>query len=180
MKNNYKLILRKTTQKLYKIKEWLKSHLIKPERLKGECLHKILGDRIFERDIWQFSRCSVSSGLALGLFIAFTPTIPLQMLLSAVCAIWLRVNLPIAVTACWVTNPFTVVWIYFMEHRLGQAVMGKMPGIFVVSDLENIGAIRKLFSHATYLWTGGIIFGAITAMIAYFAIRITWNLLSRS
>lgn len=168
------------SRKRPRIKEWLKKHLIKPERLKGERIHQLIGDRLFERGIWHISRRSISGGLALGLFIAFTPTIPAQMLLSAVCAIWLRVNLPIAIAACWVTNPFTAVWIYFMEYRLGRAVLGNLPGVFAISDLENIGAIRRLFSHATYVWTGGLIVGAVAALIGYIVMQLAWQLLSRS
>ncbi|MDZ7830745.1 MAG: DUF2062 domain-containing protein [Desulfobacterales bacterium] len=162
------------------MKEWLRKHLIKPERLKDEPIHRLLGDRLFDRDIWRISRRSISGGLALGLFIAFTPTIPAQMLLSAVGAIWLRVNLPIAIAACWVTNPFTAVYIYFMEYRLGREIIGNLPGIFAVSDLENIGAVRRLFSHATYVWTGGLIVGATVALIAYIIVRVIWRLLARS
>ncbi len=161
------------------MKAWLKKNLIKPERLKGEPVHRLLGDRIFENDIWHVNRRSISAGLALGLFIAFTPTIPFQMLLAALFSIWLRVNLPIAVVACWVTNPFTAVWIYFMEYRLGQAVAGRLPALFAVSDLENIGAIRRLFSQATYVWTGGMIVGAVAALVGYITIRILWHLFSK-
>jgi len=116
----------------------------------------------------------------LGLFIAFIPTIPAQMLLSAVCAIWLRVNLPIAIAAWWMTNPFTAVWIYFMEYRLGRALLGNLPGVFAINDLENIGAIRRLFSHANYVWTGGLIVGAVAALIGYIVMQLAWQLLSRS
>jgi len=165
---------------LGKIKDWLNKHLIKPDRLRGERIHQILGDRLFDRDIWHINRRSISGGLAIGLFIAFTPTIPAQMLLSAVCAIWLRVNLPIAIAACWVTNPVTVVWIYFMEYRLGRAIMGNLPNIFAISDLENVGVIRRLFSYATYVWTGGLIMGAIAALIGYIVIQLAWQFLSRS
>lgn len=174
------MITDRKTGKLRNIKDWLKKHLIKPDRLRGERIHQIVGDRLFDRDIWHISRRSISGGLALGLFIAFTPTIPAQMLLSAICAIWLRVNLPIAIAACWVTNPFTAVWIYFMEYRLGRAVLGNLPGVFAISDLENIGAIRRLFSHATYVWTGGLIVGAVAALIGYIVMQLAWQLLSRS
>lgn len=139
----------------------------------------MVGDRLFDKDIWHISRRSISGGLALGLFIAFTPTIPLQMLFSAIGAIWLRVNLPIAIAACWVTNPFTAVWIYFMEYRLGQAVLGKLPGIYAIIEIDNIGAIRRLFSQATYIWTGGVILGAIAALVAYAAVQIAWRLFTR-
>jgi len=158
------------------VKAWFKKHLLKPERLRGEQVHRILGDRIFANDIWHVNRRSISAGLALGLFIAFTPTIPFQMLLAALLAIWLRINLPIAVIACWVTNPFTAVWIYLMEYRLGKAVLGNLPGLYAISELEDIGAIRKLFSQATFVWTGGMILGATAALIGYVLIQVLWRL----
>ncbi|MGM0454114.1 MAG: DUF2062 domain-containing protein [Thermodesulfobacteriota bacterium] len=157
------------------MKNWLKKNLIQPDRLRGERIHKLLGDRIFDKEVWHISRRSISGGLAMGLFIGFTPTIPFQMLLSAICAIWLRVNLPIAIVACWVTNPFTAVWIYFLEYRLGKAVMGKLPAVFAISDLENTGMIRRLFSQATYVWTGGMLMGSAAALIAYIFVRIVWR-----
>jgi len=167
------------TGRRHKIKEWLKRHLVKPERLKGKRIHQILGDRLLDRDIWHITRRSISGGLALGVFIAFTPTIPAQMFLSAVFAIWLRVNLPVAIAACWITNPFTVVWIYFIEYRLGRAVLGNLPGIFAISGPENIGAVRRLFSQAAYIWAGSMIIGAVAALIAYIVIQLAWPLLSR-
>ncbi len=151
---------------------------MKPERLRGGHIHQLLGERLFHRDIWRINRRSIAGGLSLGLFIAFTPTIPFQMLLSALGAIWFRVNFPIAIAACWVTNPFTAVWIYLMEYRLGKAVMEKLPDIFfVVSEFENIGAFRRIFSHATYVWIGGTIFGLLAALLAYAGIQILWRLL---
>ena len=159
--------------------ELFNKYLIKPERLKGERIHKIVGDRLFDKAAWHISRQSIAGGLALGLFIAFTPTIPFQMVLSAVCALWLRVNLPIAIGACWVTNPFTAVWVYMMEYRLGQAIMGKLPGIFAISDLESIGAVRRLFSQATCVWTGGVIIGTLFALSGYIAIQMAWRLVPR-
>jgi hypothetical protein len=42
-------------------------------------IHRLLGDRIFHPHIWSFDERSLSGGLALGLFIAFTPTLTFQM-----------------------------------------------------------------------------------------------------
>ncbi|MDY6822870.1 MAG: DUF2062 domain-containing protein [Thermodesulfobacteriota bacterium] len=158
------------------MKKWLKKNLIKPERLRGEQIHRIVGDRLFDKDIWHINRRSIAGGLALGVFIAFTPTIPFQMLLSAICAIWMRVNLPIALAGCWVTNPLTAVWIYLMEYWLGRMIMEKLPWLFTLSDLENIGTFRKLFSQATYIWTGGLLIGSIAALVVYATVRILWYL----
>ena len=52
---------------------------------------------------------SIAAGVALGVFIAFTPTVGLQMLIAALLATAFRVNVLAAVVPVWITNPLTVM-----------------------------------------------------------------------
>lgn len=61
---------------------------------------------LFSRNLWQPSRSTVASGLSIGLFCAMLP-IPFQMLIAALAAMRAKANIPVAMTSCWVTNPFT-------------------------------------------------------------------------
>jgi uncharacterized protein (DUF2062 family) len=159
------------------MKNWLKKNLTAHDRLRGERIHRVLGDRIFDWELWHLTRHSTSGGIAVGLFIAFTPTIPFQMLLSALGAIWLQVNLPLALLASWAANPLTAVWIYLLAHRTGKAVLGNTLGFLVVSDLEEVAAIWRLFSHGVSLWTGGVLLGAVAAIVGYTGTQVLWVLL---
>lgn len=73
--------------------------------------------------LWQFNRRSVAGGLAVGLF--FGILIPFaQILLAAIAAVMLRVNLPVAAFSTLVTNPFTFPAVYFVAYRLGELLTG--------------------------------------------------------
>ena len=64
--------------------------------LQGHWLHRLFGKYITASDLWHLNRRSFTGGLALGLFIAFTPTIPFQIFLVALGAMYFRVHLPTA------------------------------------------------------------------------------------
>jgi len=48
----------------------------------------------------------VAGGLSIGIFFAMLP-IPFQMLFSAVACMRAKVNVPVAMATCWISNPFT-------------------------------------------------------------------------
>ena len=72
----------------------------------------------------------ISWGAALGMFVGMTPTVGLQM--YSVTVIWticrylfrVRFNLPIAVAMVWVTNPITVIPIYYAFLVTGNLSLG--------------------------------------------------------
>ncbi len=90
---------------------WLK-HLPRRKNLKGGRLHRLLGDKLFARELWKPSRETIARGLALGLFIGFTPTMGIQIILTGLAAYFLKVNIPIALAGSLVTNPFTAGIVY--------------------------------------------------------------------
>lgn len=106
---------------------WFKRWSAKQERMKRSLrdtyVYHLIGDRIFDRRVWKIDMNSLSGGLSLGLFVAFTPTVPFQMLLCAGGAILFHVNLPVSLVACWITNPLTVFPIYMTAYRLGKNLL---------------------------------------------------------
>ena len=71
----------------------------------------------------------------MGLFIAFMP-IPGHMIVAIMAALLLRVNIPVAAMAVWVTNPLTVVPIFYLAYRLG---VGSCPtGRDIVDELGTV------------------------------------------
>jgi uncharacterized protein (DUF2062 family) len=162
-----------------RIRTWLEKNLISRDRLRGERIHQIFGERLFASEVWHIDRHTISGGLALGLFVAFTPTIPFQMTIAALCAIWLRVNLPAALAACWVSNPLTIIPFYKTAYQLGLWSLGSLPGLFSSLVSEDRSGIRDLFSKAAYLWTGGVLMGSIAALSGYAFVRIVWYYASR-
>ncbi len=128
------------------VKEWILNHLPTRDRIRHSILHKVLGRSIFSRDLWHMSRRSVSGGLSLGLFVAFTPTIPFPMILTTVGDLCFRVNLPVALAACWITNPLIAVPIYLMAWRLGRWVIFGLPWLEEWLAVQVLaGSVRSFF-----------------------------------
>lgn len=107
-------------------KETLKRFMPTPARLRKLKVLHVLGDWIYQPNLWHITRMSSSRAFFIGLFVAFMP-FPLQMVAAALLSIWLRANLPIAVGLCWITNPVTIGPIFYMSYRVGAAVIGEIP-----------------------------------------------------
>jgi uncharacterized protein (DUF2062 family) len=160
---------------------WLKRWRGKLEQmrhtLKGSLVHRLLGERIFHPHIWGFDVNSLANGFSAGLFIAFTPTIPFQMLLSTIAVIALRVNLPIALAACWLTNPVTAVPVFLAAHKLGQYLLGNATLTKSFLTLFGVETRTGFFmENSLYLWAGSLIFAIAAAVAGNIVIRAVWLL----
>ena len=143
-------------------------------------LHRLLGERMFHPHVWGLDENSLAGGLALGLFIAFTPTIPFQMLLCVIGATLLRVNLFCALAAIMITNPFTAVPIYLAANRLGHALCDVTGlGVSTAAMFGFEGRTGKFMEVGLYLWTGCLVFSAVSACLGYAAVRAAWRMNSR-
>jgi len=66
-------------------------------------------------------------GVAIGLFIAFTPTIGFQSALVVALAWAFGANKLVGLPLVWISNPATFVPIYYPCYRLGRWVLGGEP-----------------------------------------------------
>jgi len=74
---------------------------------------------LFNRRLWMPCRDTVAAGMAIGLFFSMMPMIP-QSIVAAILAMRVKANVPIAMAACFVSNPFTNVPFWVAQIRLGQ------------------------------------------------------------
>ena len=159
---------------------WLK-HLPRRKHLKGGRLHRILGDKLFAPELWKPSRDTIAGGLALGIFIGLTPTMGIQIILTGLAAYFLRVNIPVAMAASLVTNPFTAGIIYPLQYQLGVWLVG-------VPDPEELegysGMLRTFTRYAKPLFVGSVLTGGVAAGLVYGLVILLWtqarNLFGRS
>ena len=98
---------------------------------------------------------AIAGGFSLGLFIAFTPTIGIQVVLAFFMATALDLNRTAAVLAVWITNPVTIPAIFSLNYWLGSLIW-EGPSVLVVS--------QRLFQLATQLAT--LDFWAITDQLS--------------
>jgi uncharacterized protein (DUF2062 family) len=123
----------------------------------------------------------LAMGVAVGMFVAFTPTMGLQMVFSAALAWIVRANMAVGLPLVWISNPFTMLFIYYPLYLLGTIMTGQ----------ENVGFqwFEDLFTPANYpdgswptvqhlwsktmevfwpLWLGCIVFGLALAIPSYY------------
>lgn len=163
---------------------WLKQWRRKQDRMKHALrdtyVHRLFGERIFHHHIWGFDINSLAGGLSVGLFIAFTPTIPFHMLLSTIVALLLRVNLPIALTACWITNPLTALPCFLAAHKLGRYLLENSRLTDFILDIFGFETkTGRFMENSLYLWAGSLIFAVTAAVLGNIAIRAVWHLSHR-
>ncbi len=125
---------------------------------------------LFERDLWHPCRYTVAGGLSVGLFCAMLP-IPFQMLLAALASVRARVNIPIAMAACWVSNPFTQAPIWLAQERLGDWIRSKSDhDVLHILDVEKtvFGVTLNMASFIVGFLTLGIMLSIVAYPIVYF------------
>ena len=129
----------------------------------------------------QGSPGSMARGSALGMWVAFTPTVGAQMLIVTALGMPLRANIPVAVALVWISNPFTVIPIYFGCYWLGAALMGEEKASFSeVTSLigDRIAAIPEEglvsgmlslgFDVLVPMCVGSVVIATVLAVPTYF------------
>jgi len=63
-------------------------------------------------------------GIAIGTFVTFTPTVGLQMMIVVFLAWLFRANKVVGLPIVWISNPVTIMPIFYTCYRLGRAILG--------------------------------------------------------
>ena len=85
----------------------------------------------------------IALGLALGLFVGWTPALGLHLLIALGASIMLRANKFAAVAGAWVCNPLTFVLIYYPNYLLGRIVLNNFS---LAKDISN-GQAQEIFER---------------------------------
>jgi uncharacterized protein (DUF2062 family) len=147
--------------------------------LQGHWLHRLFGKYITASDLWHLNRRSFTGGLALGLFIAFTPTIPFQIFLVALGAMYFRVHLPTALAASCVTNPLTAVPVYLSAWQLGWWILRQVNWIRDLIDINADGRMMGIMLSSMALWIGSLIYAIGASLLSYVLINWFWKKIER-
>ncbi len=70
------------------------------------------------------NRRMITRGIAVGLFWGFIP-MPMQMLAVMATTPFIRFNVPIAISMVWLSNPFTMPPMYYIEYLTGNFLLGR-------------------------------------------------------
>jgi hypothetical protein len=135
---------------------------------------KLLGPLLQDPSLWHINRRSCSLAVALGVFCAFIP-VPFQMVIAALGAILLRVNILVTVPLVWISNPVTMGPMYFFCYLVGAEVL----------QLEPIGfsfelSFDWLLSELIAIWQpfllGCLIVGVVLSLASFVLVRVLWHL----
>lgn len=119
--------------------------------------------------LWSMDADQVANGVAIGTFSSLLP-IPFQMFLATPLCIFLKGNLPIAISLVWVSNPITMPFIMFIQYLLGQWALGDEIGI--PSGLSIMDIIGNSFMP---LLVGSSISAISLAIVGYFSVKLFYK-----
>ena len=135
-----------------------------------------LGPWLGHPKLWHWSRRGVALGVALGVF--FGLLIPLaQIPITAVAAIVLRANLPVAAASTLITNPVTFAPLYYAAYQVGSWVTGDTTPLPEHADEHkpDISLWQRISALGKPLLVGLSIMACLTGILTYFVIDMIWR-----
>jgi len=123
------------------------------------------------REYLSTNRRMVSRAVFIGLFIAFIP-MPMQMLAVVAVMPFMKFNVPIGLAMCWLSNPFTMPPMYYMEYETGSLLLGMetTPVEMTVKWFsDNIGNIF------IPLYTGTAFYSILGSSLGYYLVNHFWK-----
>ncbi len=112
----------------------------------------------------------VAMGMAIGVFIGITPTMPFHTVIAVALAFIFRGSKAAAALGVWFCNPLTAPLFYWGSYKAGMFILDD-PAPFNVK-FESILELLKLGTDVTIaMITGGVILGIFPGIVAYFVTR---------
>lgn len=133
---------------------------------------------------WRFVRLrgnphDLALGIALGVFSGLLPVVPFQTALALFLALVFGGSKITAALGTWISNPFNWYFLYYLDYRIGAAILGLSESSRGFSSVmgaiqrgeEGIGLVRTVLGAggsiiAAFL-LGGLILGLLIAPISY-------------
>lgn len=136
----------------------------------------------------------IALGVAIAFFVAWTPTIGMQMILAVSLASLLGGNKAVTIPIVWITNPFTAVPLYYANWRFGRMIRhgtlehdptvrqtlaklmvqkgSLLSYVYNLVDPEWWRDLLRLIAECGIdLWIGSVIVGLALALVSYPAFR---------
>ena len=178
---------RKTVFKTYR---WFKH----PRKLKKSPVMRWFATHFLSKQVWKPTQHTMAGGFAIGMCIMIQ-LLPGQMFVAAVLAAIFRVNIPIAVIACWISNPFTFVPFSWTQIKVGNFVLPYLPSFveagiasimhWLVRNLERLPTfmqeaiprhiVEKGVEYLTSMYIGGVFIGLALIPLSYVLSWVIWE-----
>ncbi|NOZ52323.1 MAG: DUF2062 domain-containing protein [Gammaproteobacteria bacterium] len=155
-------------------RRYIKRYLPNHDKIRNYQHLRFLGPLLHDPNLLHLNRRSVSGAFAVGLFMAWVP-IPFQMVLAAITAIFIRVNLPISVALVWISNPLTMPPLYYFAYKIGTWVLDENPQP-IHFELSTTWLTQSLSAIWQPFLLGCLIAGIVSALFGVLTIRGLWRI----
>ena len=107
-------------------------------------------------------------GMALGVFVGVTPTVPFHTVVVLALAPVLGISPVTAYIGIWIMNPVTIAPLYLLAYKVGQFLIFqgeplRMPATFTLES-----TLHLLWRGGVALQVGGVIIAIPPAIVSYF------------
>ena len=102
---------------------YLRSKLPKRPQIVGHWTIRPIAHLLRHPRHWHVHRNGVARGMFIGLACAWNPVPGTQMFVAAVLSTFTHANIPTAVAATWLTNPFTAIPLFYAAFWVGDLVL---------------------------------------------------------
>jgi hypothetical protein len=114
----------------------------------------------------------IAVGLAIGVFVGVTPTIPFHTAIIVLIGLLFRQNITAGYLGAWIiSNPLTVPLLYVSQYELGRFLLGMERCRFAIPDYTFVSITALGWEILLPLLTGGILMAPFFAVPAYFIAR---------
>jgi len=170
-----------------------------PRKLKNSRVLRWFSRHFLDKRVWKPTQHTLAAGVAIGM-VVMMQLAPGQMLVAAALAAIFRVNIPIAIITCWISNPFTFVPFGLFQKWLGDLVMPFLPGFmqaaahsfvdWLIKNLHRLPSRIKDFigddllaqgaEFITSMYVGGFFGGAVLGIVSYPVVWLIWEGFARA
>lgn len=157
---------------LRQLRVFLAKRVSRRRHLHGGLLHRLLGERLFDKRLWKPEKHPFAWGMALGMFIGLMPTYWVQALMAVFFAYLFRVNITAAVLGTLVTNPLTTLFIVGLQVKVGIWLIGP-PEPHEVEHYR--GILKTILNHGRQYLIGSFVTSIAGAVIGYAAVIAFWQ-----
>lgn len=154
-------------------RRFFRKFALKRDQLRGRWYIAPFDHLLHDTRLWSIRRRTVVPALSMGLFIAFLP-VPGHVLIAALGALALRINIPVAALTTFVSNPLTVGPMFFVSYRLGQKLLALQPQPFGFEF-----SMHWLTGQFLTIWQplllGCVLLGSLAALVGYVVLDLLWR-----
>ncbi|MCY7369360.1 MAG: DUF2062 domain-containing protein [Polaromonas sp.] len=127
--------------------------------------------RLHDPKLWQMQHEAVARGAAIGVFWAFAAPVA-QLILAAVCSVFFRANIPVAMGTTLITNPFTIGFWLYLAYEVGAVLIDAPPRM---SKADSSSTLAWVTSFGWPAVIGMGLFAVFGSVAAYLLVKLGWR-----